>query len=163
MKILIKIKKLFKKKLKTINKIINFEKEYIINFLKTGKHRQMCLYDNDKLIIKGDYNFYGIYQPYTKLWIWASQIPGTDKKHINNIVKIKEFNYLFEASNDIKMMFYYQLLTQDAILISDDNMLQWINELILYLSNDIYFFNPINTDNNVQYLTFANIKEKYTK
>ena len=121
----------------------------------------MGVFDNKKIIIAGDYNFYGIYQPYTKLWIWASSIPGVDKKHIKNIQKIKSSNYLFEEDTDSKISFYYQLLTQDVILITNEQMLEWINELLLYLSNDLYYFNPVNSDENIQFITLVNIKEKY--
>ena len=60
------------------------------------------------------------------------------------------------------MSFFYQLMTQDVILIEDDKKLESINELLLYLSGDIYFFNPENSEGNIQYITLSNIKEKYT-
>jgi hypothetical protein len=40
-------------------------------------------------------------------------------------------------------------------------MLSWINELILYLSNDTFYFNPTNSESNIQFITLNNIKEKY--
>ena len=36
-----------------------------------------------------------------------------------------------------------------------------INELLLYLTNDIFYFNPINSESNIQFLTLVNIKQKY--
>ena len=139
----------------------NSTQEAIIDFLKNGKKNQMGIYDNKKLLIIGDYNFYGIYQPYTNLWIWASSIPGVDKKHIKNIQKIKASNYLFEEDSDPKISFYYQLLTQDVIMVKNEIQIQWINELLLYLSNSLFYFNPINSDENMQFLTLNNIKEQY--
>jgi hypothetical protein len=163
MKIIENIKKVCKKKFKIISKIINSKKEYNIKFIKNSKYSEMALCIDDKIIIKGPYSFYGIYQPLTKLWIWASSIPGVDKRHINKINEIKEYNHIFENNNDTKMAFYYQLLTEDAILITKGEMLLWINELLLYLSDDMYYFNPINKDNNMQFIILSNIKEKYTK
>jgi hypothetical protein len=161
MNILKNINQLNKKKTKEFNKIINSKKKYSINFFKINKNKVMGLYHEDKLILAGDYNFYGIFQPNTKLWIWASSIPGIHVKQLKNIRKIKESDYLFENNNDIKMNFYYQLLTQDSIYITDEKMLMWINELILYLSDDIYYLNPTNSESNIQFLTFSSIKEKY--
>jgi len=161
MKLLDKIKELNKKKNKEITKLLNTSKKYRIDFLKNNKKKQMGIFDDKKMIILGDYNFYGIYQPYTKLWIWASSIPGVDKKHIKNIQKIKGSNYLFEEDIDPKITFYYQFLTQDVILISNEQMINWINELLLYLSNDLYYFNPTNSDQNIQFITLTNSKEKY--
>jgi len=161
MKLIDKIKQLNDDKNKDITKILNSSKKYRIDFFKNGKKNQMGIFDNKKLIIAGDYNFYGIYQPYTKLWIWASSIPGIDKKHIKNIQKMKASNYLFEEDSNPKILFYYQLLTQDVILITNEQMLKWINELLLYLSNDLYYFNPTNSDENIQFITLVNTKEKY--
>jgi hypothetical protein len=161
MKLLDKIKELNKKKNKEITKLLNTSKKYRIDFLKNNKKKQMGIFDDKKMIILGDYNFYGIYQPYTKLWIWASSIPGVDKKHIKNIQKIKASNYLFEEDIDPKITFYYQFLTQDVILIPNEQMINWINELLLYLSNDLYYFNPTNSDQNIQFITLTNSKEKY--
>lgn len=161
MNILKNIKQLNKKKTKEFNKIINSKKKYSINFFKINKTKVMGLSYNDKLILAGNYNFYGIFQPKTKLWIWGSSIPGVDITQINNIQKLRSLDYLFEGNNDIKMNFYYQLLTQDSIYLNDDKMLMWINELILYLSDDIYYINPVNSESNIQFLTFSSIKEKY--
>lgn len=161
MKLIDKIKQLNDQKNKDITKILNSSIKYRIDFLKNGNKNQMGIFNGKKMIIAGDYNFYGVYQPYTKLWIWASSIPGIDKKHIKNIQKMKASNYIFEEDTDPKISFYYQLLTQDVVLITNEKMLEWINELLLYLSNDLYYFNPVNSDENVQFITLANVKEKY--
>jgi len=161
MKILDKIKIINDKKHKNIVKYLNPNKKYHLEFIKKGTNKQISINENSNKIIIGDYNFYGIYQPYTKLWIWATSIPGVDTKYNKNIKYMKSFGHLFEASNEIKNNFYYQLLTQDAILVSDQKMIQWINELILYLSDDLYVFNPTNSESNIQFITLSSIKEKY--
>ena len=121
----------------------------------------LLLFNNNKLILTGEYNFFGIYQENNNLWIWASSIPGIKQKNIKYINKIREYSYLFENDNDEKSIFYYQLLTQDILYITDKKMLDWINELLIYLSNDIYYFNPKNTTNNHQFITLSKIIEKY--
>jgi hypothetical protein len=159
MNILKKIKELNNKKNKEIDKMISPQKKYRINFLKNTD--KMGLFEEDKLLLVGDYNFYGIYQPSNKIWVWASSIPGVNKKQIKNIRKIKEMSHLFEEDDEQVMNFYYQLLTQDMLLITDLKMLDYINMLILYLSDDVYYFNPQNSDGNIQFLTFKKITEKY--
>ena len=161
MKIIDKIKQTNLNKIKSINKILNPKKKYKINFAKNEKEKTMEIYDNNKLIISGSYNFYGIYQPYTKLWIWASSIPGISRKDIKNVNTIKLSHHLFESDDNTKINFYYQLLTQDTLMITNEIMLEWINELLIYLSDDLFYFNPINSDSNVQFLTLIKIKEKY--
>jgi hypothetical protein len=161
MKIIDKINKLNEQKNKDISKLLDFNKKYRIDFIKNSKNNSLAVFDNKKMIITGDYNFYGVYQPYTKLWIWASSIPGVDTKHIKQIQKLKASNHLFESDSNPQISFYYQLLTQDVLLITNEKMLDWINQLILYLSDDMFYFNPVNSDENIQFITLKTIKEKY--
>ena len=160
MSLLDKIIKKYEQKNKEIKKTLDPNKKYLIEFQKTSK-KQICIYENNKLVIVGDYTFYGIYQYQTKLWIWASSIPGVDKSNIKKINLIKKLNHLFESENNERINFYYQLLTQDVIQITDELNLGWISELIIYLSDDIYCFNPINNDGNMQFITLTKINEKY--
>ena len=161
MKILDKIKNINDIKNSNIDKYLKPNKKYNLEFLKNNSTKQISVNEDLKKILVGDFNFYGIYQPYTKLWIWATSIPGVDLKYSKNIKKLKSFSHLFESSNDVKINFYYQLLTQDVLLLTDDKMTKWINELILYLSDDLYMFNPVNSETNIQFISLTNIKEKY--
>lgn len=156
-----KIIKKNEEKNKEITKILNPKKQYRIDFLKTGKKNQVGIFDNKKIIVVGDYNFYGIYQSHTKLWIWASSIPGVNKSHIKNINKLKQSRHLFEADGDDKINFYYQLLTQDVVQIPNEKLLVWISDLLIYLSDDIYCFTPTNNEGNMQFITLSKINEKY--
>jgi hypothetical protein len=147
---------------KYMSDIINLKKKYKISFSRKNKNKLLELYDdNNNKILVGKYNFYGIYQKSTKLWIWASSIPGIDRKYIDAIDKIKSYSHLFESINDIRMNFYYQLLTQDIIYISDINLLTWINELLIYLYKDLIYFNPTNSQGNIQFIGLTTIIEKY--
>lgn len=161
MKTIDKINQVVEQKNKEIAKILNPKNKYRIDFYKNGNNKMIGVYNGKKMIISGEYRFYGIYQPYTKLWVWASSIPGVDTKHIKYIHKLKQSEQLFESSSDVKENFYYQLLTQDMIYITDERMLEWINDLLLYLTNDLFYFNPVNSDENVQFLTITKIKEKH--
>jgi hypothetical protein len=161
MKLSEKIEKKNEQKNKEITKILNPKTQYKIDFLKTGKNKQIGIFKDKNPIIIGDYWFYGIYQPTTKLWIWASSIPGVDKSHIVNINKIKQSAHLFEADSDDKINFYYQLLTQDVVQIPNEKLLVWIKDLLLYLSDDLYCFTPTNNESNTQFITLSKINEKY--
>ena len=161
MALLDKIIRKNEQKNKEITKILDLKKKYRIDFQKTGKKKQLCIFENNKLVLVGDYSFYGIYQYKTKLWIWASSIPGVDKLHIKKINLLKKSNHLFESDNNEKINFYYQLLTQDVIQILDEKVLEWIIDLLIYLSDDIYCFTPINNEGNMQFITLTKITEKY--
>jgi hypothetical protein len=157
-----KISDYIKVKNKYISNIINLKKKYKISFSRKNKNKLLELYDdNNNKILTGKYHFYGIYQKSTKLWIWASSIPGIDRIYIDAIDKIKSYSYMFESSDDTRMNFYYQLLTQDVIYISDINLLTWINELLIYLYKDLIYFNPTNSQGNIQFIGLTNIIEKY--
>lgn len=162
MDILTKIDNYKKDKIKEINKYLDFNNNYNISF-DANKNNIINITNikNKKLIITGEINFYGIYNPNDKLWIWASSIPGINKKQLKQVLKIRSFDHLFEFSDDVRNIFYYQLLTQDTILIDNIKYLEWINNLLIYLSNDLYYFNPSGNLNNIQFITLKNIIEKY--
>ena len=161
MNIIDKINQTNKIKTKEINKLLNKKNKYIIKFDTKNNNKLVSLIHNNNKIISGPYNIYGLYQKSTKLFLWASIIPNSSKTIIQNVDKIKSFNYLFEKLEDKKSVFYYQLLTQDTILIKDFQMLDWINQLLIYLSDDVYYFNPLNNDNDIEFITLQTIKEKF--
>ena len=162
MNILKKVEINYNNKYKKISKLLNLENNYRIDFIKSSTNKILLgLYDNNKLIFNGKFNFYGIYQDNNKLWIWSSSIPGVNSKQIKKINDLKKLNYLFENNDNEIINFYYQFLTQDVILITDLKQLEWINRLLIYLSDDLYYFNPINNDKNIQFIGLSNIIEKY--
>lgn len=141
------------------NKILENNKNYNISF---NKNKEIILTHKDKKILVGEFNFWGIYQPSNRLWIWASSIPGVGKKHIKNINKIKKSNYIFENDDSDTSQFYYQLLTQDVIYIDKPSeQIKMINMLLLYLSDDIYFLNPSNNLNNIQFMTLSKVNQQF--
>ena len=160
MKILEKIKQNSNQKQKEIFKILNSKIDYVLRFNK--EKTLLELYDDkDKKIIAGNYQFYGIYQPATKLWIWASSIPDVKKDTIKFINKLRLSDHLFESDSNEKSDFYYQLLSQDTILVKDEEKLPWINDLLIYLSDDVYYFNPVNSQGNIQFIGLSKITQKY--
>ena len=161
MDLLDKISKKNKEKKKLTTELLDLKKKYEIDFIKVGKKNKLVLLDGKKQVLIGNYNFYGIFQKKTNLWIWASSIPGVDKDHIKNINKIKQLHYLFENDNHDLINFYYQLLTQDVIHITNNNLLNAIIELILYLTDDLMCFTPLNNESNMQFITISKINEKY--
>ena len=164
MDILKKVEINYNNKYKKISKLLNLENNYTIDFItttSTTEKKLLGLYENNKLLFNGKFNFYGIYQNNNKLWIWSSSIPGINSKQIKKINDIKKFNYLFENNDNEIIIFYYQFLTQDVIVITNLKQLEWINRLLIYLSNDLFYFNPTNSDKNIQFIGLSNIIEKY--
>ena len=161
MKIIEKIKSNLKKKTKNIKELLSPKDKYKIEWIKQGKQKLISINKNNKPLLKATFNFFGIYQPETRLFIWASSIPGISQEQIKYIRFIKSHNHLFESDDEPLIMFYYQLLTQDMLLITDTKMIPLISELLLYLSQDQYIINPINSDNNIQFISIKDIKEKF--
>ena len=157
MKIIKKIVKNQKDKLKGINKILNKNKNYTILF---DNNDRIVLTSDNKKVLTADYNFYGILQP-NDIWIWATSIPGINVNTINKINSIRSNYHLFENSNDPKILFYHHFLTKDIIMLTDKKQIQWINELLLYLDDSIYYLNPLNSKKNIQFITLNKIFEKY--
>ena len=163
MDLLDKINKKNKEKRKITTELLDLKKKYEIDFIKVDNKNKnkLVLLDGKKKVLIGNYNFYGIFQKTTNLWIWASSIPGVDKDHIKNINKLKQAHHLFENDNNPSINFYYQLLTQDVIQITNNKLLNEIISLILYLTDDIMCFTPTNNENNMQFITMSKISEKY--
>jgi len=166
MNIITKIKTFSKNAKKEISKILDLNKEYDLKWInyKTGKILAIC-YDN-KEIITGDYKYIGEYQVNKSLWIWASSMNGINKQTLLNIKKIRSFTHLFEEPNKLKSLdkkrydFYYQILTSDTMILSSYIEFEWLKELILYITGDLYYFNPV-IDNKIQLITLSKIIEKY--
>lgn len=158
MDILNKIIQYKKEQNKEINKILNIKNDYTINF---KNNKLILLTDLDHKILIGDYIFFGIYQPTKNLWIWSNSIPGVSRLQIDNIKDIKDKSFLFENNHDKKILFIYQLLTNDVIEITDNNLLEIIENVLNYLSESKIIFKPINSYGNIQYIGLTKIQEKY--
>jgi hypothetical protein len=157
--ILNKINSYNNKKSIEINKKLNIKKNYNINFDKTKKN--IILTENNKKILVGNYIFFGIYQPETQLWIWASSIPGVNQNQIKKINEIRNKNYLFENNEYPDGIFIYQLLTNDVVQITDLKLFGIINKTLNFLSDSIIILNPINKSNNTQFIGINKITEEY--
>lgn len=142
-----------------MNKKLNIKKKYNITFDKSKDIIILSL-DNNKVLV-GNYIFFGIYQNDTKLWIWSSSIPGVNKKQIKIINNIRNKSYLFEADDNSDFIFIYQLLTNDVILIPDVKYITLINKTLNFLSDSLMIFNPVNKNNNIQFIALNTIIEEY--
>ena len=156
-KILNEIDKVTNDKFKKMSKILDKKINYSVAF---NKQKNELIISNDKeKVLTAEYNFYGIIRPDGR-FLWAYMIPGVDKRLLPKINKIKSFSYLFEDSDDKTMMFYHQILTQDSILLNEDEIIL-LKNLILFLSEDLYYLNSINSSQNLQLLYLSEIKERY--
>jgi len=155
-----------------LEKIYNYNKKYITNIQKKintkkryndriNKKNNMIISEGRNKILVGKYIYLGIYQPDNQLWIWGSSIPGVNQKHIKIINDIKQKNYLFENNDDPDILFIYQLLTNDVILLPDKRKFELINKTLNFLSNSMIIFNPINETGNTQFIGLKSIIEEY--
>ena len=155
--ILKKIKKTSNDKFNKMAEHLDKDKNYTIKFKKESIELQ--LFHENKKKLSATYNFYGIIKSDGR-FMWSYMIPGVDRRIIQKIDKIKAFSHLFENSDNKTMMLYHQILTQDSIMLDEDEI-ALIQDLILYLSEDLYFVNSVNSSNNLQLIYISKITEKY--
>lgn len=160
MNILKKINNYYNKQIIDINKKLNIKKKYTINFDKDKKQHLTIVSDKKKILV-GKYIFLGIYEPENQLWIWASSIPGVNQKHIKLINDIKNKSYLFENDDDPDIIFIYQLLSNDVIQLPNMKKIDLINKTLMYLTDSLIIFNPLNNIGNTQFIGLQNITEEY--
>ena len=73
---------------------------------------------------------------------------------------MKEFAYLFEKKSNKRMKFYYHLLTNDIMKISEEKHIDWINKLFMYLNDSFYLIN-FNFNNNLQFISLDKLIRLY--
>ena len=161
-----KIKSFSKNAKKNISKYLDLNVNYNISSIQYNNSSMIAITHNNKEILVGDYKYFGEFRIKQSMWVWGNAIVGVNKKVLEDVKKIRSFSHLFEGKsknqkrNQKRMDFYYQLLTSDSLLLSSQIELEWINELVLYLSGDIFWFNP-ETSNGIQVITLSKIIEKY--
>ncbi len=115
-------------------------------------------------MIECEYNFWGIIRPDNSL-VWANSIPLVFKKFKKNTIKLLEkkniFKKEFEKTGSKDIYFYYSILDNNISLIPNDDFIEKIYKLILYLSDDLFIFRPVNSKNNIQLITISKILKKY--
>jgi len=160
MKLLEKIKKNSQIKFDEIKKKLNIKKNYTITFDKINKEPKLFFIENKKIKLVGDFNFYGIYNKDTLLWMWSNIIPNVSLNQIKYIEEIRSKSYIFEKNVDSSKIniFFYQFLINDSMIIPK-KYINLICELILYLTDDIFIFEPTNSINNVQFIGLSKILE----
>lgn len=151
----------FEKKYKKFKKYLDPKSNYHIEFDK-DKPNLLYIYDkiSKKKILKAEFQFIGLFKNNSKNWVWSNIISGVNKKLIKTTKLIKQSSHLFENMKTEKIEFYHQLLTNDSIYIQNDEYLDWLIKLILYLSNGLFILTPISNRNYIQYLLITQIITK---
>lgn len=156
-KLLKKIENYTDKKFNEINKILDIKKNYDIKLSK--ENQQLIISEEKKKVLVGSFLFFGIIKK-DNTFHWAYMIPGVDKRVVKQIEKIKSMSHIFLNSDDEDILFFYKILTNDSLLLNDEQIPK-LNSLLLYLSESIYFFNTINNSGNIQLIYLDNINEKF--
>lgn len=155
MTIIKEIKKLVKKNKKIIKKNLNLENNLDFKM----EDDIMVIYSNGNKILSATYDFFGIIK--NDIWMWGTMIPGVNEKFVKVIKEIKDFSHMFENNNDKRMLFYNHLLSENMLYINNNQEIKWINELLIYLNDSLWYINPINNLGNYQIITLNKIIEVY--
>lgn len=157
-----KINDIYEKKFNDINNYFNPKRKYKIEFI--DKDTILFLNEKNKKIIKAKYNFYGILNE-SNQFIWNTSIPLINSKQKENVKKIRKQKDVFYKqyidNMDELSYLYYNILDNDITLI-DDNSVDKVNKLIMYLTDDLFIFNPISSKNSIQFLTINKVLEVFT-
>lgn len=151
------------KKFNEINKIFNLDENYTIIF-KNDNIIQFENVDTKEIILECEYNFWGIIKSDYTL-VWANSIPLVFKQFKKNTKKLLEKKEIFkkdyEKTSSENIYFYYSILDSNMSLLPGEDYIDKVNNLILYLSDDLFIFNPVNSKNNIQLITIKKILKKY--
>jgi len=154
-----KINNNFTKKFNHISKYFNPNKNYTIEFL--DEKNLIILYKKNK-IMKASYNFYGIIK--NNNMIWNTSIPLIKEQFKKKVKKIRKNSELFYKdyinTQNKTSYFYYSILDNDMTYINND-MIDNVNKMILYLTDDLFIFNPVNNKNSIQLITIEKILELF--
>ena len=155
-----KINNNYDAKFKQISKYFNPNKNYSMEFLDEDT---IDFLENQKKLIKAKYKFYGLIKD--NHLIWNTSIPLVKKKLRSKVKEIREKkdifykDYVKTQNND--SYFYYSILDNDMTLINDNNMIEKINKLLMFLTEDLYIFNPINSKQAIQLIAIDKILEVF--
>lgn len=160
MKLLEKIRRNSKTKFDEIKDKLNIKKNYTIIFDKINNEPKLFIVEKKKIKLIGDFNFYGIYNKVTQLWTWSNIIPNVLLTQIKYIEELRSKAYIFEKNIEYSEIniFFYQFLINDSMVIPK-KYISLVSDLILYLTDDIYMFDPTNSLNNVQFIGLSKILE----
>lgn len=159
MSILKGIDKEYNTKQNKMKKLLNSNKLNI----KFFEDNILQIFDNNKLVIEAEYNFWGIIRD-DEIMVWANSIPLIYEKFKKNALKLrntKEFYKEYIKTNNNDMYFYSSILENDMNLLPDKKYIENIKKMLLYLSKDKFIIAPINSINNIQLITIKKIRKKY--
>lgn len=161
MNIIDKIDNYYKKQHKKLKSIVDLEEQFIIK-IDNNSNNLLHLFDyNGNKKFTTQFNFYGIVDK-NKNFIWANILSGMNNSIFKDkIEKIKDRGDFNKESINPRYIFYQNLLKNDKVKITSKEQLLWINKLLMFLSNDYYYLNPINSKKNIQLIGIHKIKGKY--
>lgn len=137
-----------------------FKQKYYIRFDKNKSDNLYLLY-NDEIKFKVEFNFYGMFHPKLNTFFWANTIPGISKIFLKKIKKIKNMKHLFQDFTQKNNEFYFQALNEDTIILENEDKLDKIKKLILFLSEDLDILMPLSSENKFQIIGIKKIIESY--
>jgi len=151
-----------KNKNKELKKKINIKNNYIITLDKQNNESRIILKEGTTTKLIGNYNFFGIYNNTTELWYLSNIIPSASIKQNKYIENLRLKAYIFEKNNNYSeiIFFFYQFLINDTMNVPK-KYIGIIFDLLLYLSDDIYIFTPLDAKGNMQFIGLSKILELY--
>jgi len=159
MNIIDKIDNYYKKQHKKLKEIVDLTEQFIIKIDNNNLLHLLDYNGNKKFTTK--FYFYGIIDK-NKNFVWANILSGMNNTIFNEKIKnIKESKIFNNDSMNVRYNFYKNLIKNNKVKITSNEQLLWINKLLMYLNNDYYYLNPINSKKNVQLIGIHKLRGKY--
>ena len=133
-------KKIFKKYKKKDNEIL-YHLKYVNN------ENIVEILHKNTIILKGIYDFIGMYDTHTSVWYWAWCIEFINKNLLQSSLNVKKYkstiknNYDTYLGNELDEIYFY--IDNNSFLIPLDNVIKLI-KISLFINNGTMFFKQKN-------------------
>lgn len=139
-----KIDQYYKSKKSDIEKKINFNKSYKINFYVDDQDNHIVdlIDENGDVILKAEYDLLGIFNVINSTWYWGWNIQMADKLLTKASKKIKNFpdyiksNYNHFTHHDAE---YFNFITDTGNFFTDQSKINDIVKFGLYYLNGLWY------------------------
>ncbi|AYV82021.1 MAG: hypothetical protein Homavirus2_25 [Homavirus sp.] len=152
-----KIDKYFNEKKKEISERFDPDKNYSYKLQKDDNGAfYIELYDDNKLILKAEYDLMGMYNMFNSVWYWAHNIQFIDRNMAKKSQEIKGFAKELKENYDnydsVELEAYYYMCKNGNFYASSNNVLKMV-KLMLYVTNGLWYIPICAGKDNVTCMT----------
>lgn len=137
----------FQKIQKNIKNKLDTDKTYSYKFYENNDKKHIIeIYDNDKFVLKAEYEYIGVFNIMTSVWYWSWNINMINKDLTKSSLEVKKLgekimdNYTDYNPREADELYY---ISQNGNFFTSIDVVKKIVQLSLYLTKSDYYI-PIN-------------------